>query len=532
MALLSFRFLLFFVVLLTVYFWLPKKYQWVILLLSSYAFYYLVSEKLPVYLLITTVVTYAAAVCIQTCIDSTDDEIRSREKISKTEKKSLKAQCAKRCKVILIVAVCINLGMLGVFKYADFVVSSASSALSSFGVDAKLPHLNLLLPLGISFYTFQSIGYIFDVHRKKVTAEKNFLKVALFVSYFPQIIEGPIGRFDALAPQLFAEHKFSFERLKRAAFFVIWGLMKKMVIADNIAPMTNEIIKYYTSYSGITIFIGMILFGIQLYADFSGYMDIVMGLSCVMGIDLAQNFKRPYFSRSLAEFWRRWHISLCSWFKDYLFYPISTSKTCINISKKLRAKGHKKAAKNIPVFIAMAVVWFFTGLWHSADWVEILWGVSNGLIMIFSLQFKDKYRSLNKKLGINPDSVVWKMIQVCRTYLLVTFLNFICEFDNLSDAIKSFSQIVAYPIPCEISLSSFLPRLAANGIPGIIAVFVACIILFSHSLYEEKKGSFIDDLLKKKWTLQAFVMIALVFYLLIFGDITRELSGGFMYAKY
>ncbi|MCQ2479397.1 MAG: hypothetical protein MJ120_02055 [Clostridia bacterium] len=482
--------------------------------------------------MVTTAITYFAAVCIQRCKDKTDREIQSREKISKTEKKSLKLLCNKRCKTVVILTVCINLCILGVFKYGDFVVSNIWSLLGSFGVEAKRPGINLLLPLGISFYTFQSIGYLVDVYRNQVKAEKNFLKVALFVSYFPQIIEGPIGRFNALAPQLFAEHDFSFERMKRATFFIFWGMMKKMVIADNIAPMTEEITKYYTSYSGITIIISMLLYGVQLYADFSGYMDVAMGLSCVLGIDLAQNFNRPYFSRSLSEFWRRWHISLCSWFRDYLFYPISTSKKCASISKKLRAKGHKRAAKNIPIFIAMAIVWFFTGLWHGANWTEILWGVANGLIMIFSLQVENKYKSINKKLGINTDSIVWKMIQVCRTYILVTFLNYTCEFTTLTDGLKSLLQIFTHPLPQTISLSAFLPRIASTGIIGTAALFIACGMLFSHSLYEEKKGSFIDALLKKKWFVQAVVMIALAFYLLIFGNPTRELTGGFMYAKY
>ncbi len=532
MTFLSFSFILFFTALAVLYFVLPKKCQWPLLLIFSYAFYYLASDKLPVYMLITTAVTYFAARGIQSLKDRTDADIKSRTEITKDEKKALRAKCDKKRKAVLIAAICINIGILSVFKYTDFAVSNVTSLLASFGLETRHAGFNLLLPLGISFYTFQSTGYIIDVYRKQAKAEKNFFKTALFVSYFPQIIEGPIGRFGKLAPQLFAEHKFSFTRTKKAIFLILWGFFKKLVIADNLAPLINEVSENYMSYSGITIFIGLLLYGVQLYADFSGYMDIAMGFSDILGIELAQNFNRPYFSHSLAEFWRRWHISLCSWFRDYLFYPMFMSKKSMDIAKKLRAKGHKTAATNVPTFLAMAIVWFLTGLWHGACWTEIVWGFSNGLIMIFSQQFKNTYTAVNKKLKIKTESLPWRVFQIVRTYLLVTLLNFICEFNTLTDSVRSFARMFTSPLPSSMSLTELLPKLIDNGIVGIGIVFASCAVLFFHSLYEEKRGSVTEAVCRKSWILQSAVILVIVFAILLFGGTANDLTGGFMYAQF
>lgn len=532
MTFLSFGFILLFTLLAVLYFLLPQKFQWPLLLIFSYAFYFLASEKLPIYILITTVITYFSVRGIQFFKDKADLQIKSNPNISKDDKKLLRAKSDKKRKALLIIALCLNLGILCVFKYTDFLFSNVSTILNSLGVHTAQKQFNLLLPLGISFYTFQSTGYIIDVYRKQAVAEKNFFKTALFVSYFPQIIEGPIGRFGKLAPQLFSEHRFSFDRTKKAVFLILWGFFQKLVIADNLAPMINEISSNYLNYSGLTICIGMLLYGIQLYTDFSGYMDIAMGFSKILGIDLARNFNRPYFSHNLAEFWRRWHISLCSWFKDYLFYPIFMSKKSMNLAKKLRSKGHKTAATNVPTFIAMAIVWFLTGLWHGACWTEIVWGFSNGLIMIFSQQFKHTYENINTKLHIKKDALSWRILQVIRTYILITLLNFICEFSTLGDSIKSFSRIFTNPLPSSLSIASLLPVIVDNGIIILGVLFISCVLLFLHSLYEEKKGSVCEAICQRGWILQSVVLLVLIFSILLFSGSSSGLTGGFMYAQF
>lgn len=514
------------------YFVLPHKCQWPMLLIFSYAFYWFAAEKLPIYMVVTTVVTFFSAFLIDSINCKSDNYIKeNKETISRQEKKELKNKAKKKGRTILVVALILNFGMLAVFKYSDFVVGNITGLLAHFGIETGYTGFNLLLPLGISFYTFQSTGYIIDVYRGKVKAEKNPLKLALFVSYFPQIIEGPIGRFGDLHTQLISEHKFSFDRLKRNILLILWGFLKKMVIADNLAVTVNEVSGNYAIYDGFQLFVCMILYGIQLYTDFSGYMDMASGFSGILGIELAQNFKRPYFSTSLAEFWRRWHITLCAWFRDYLFYPIYMSKKCMGISKKLRKKGHKKAATIIPTFIATVIVWFLTGLWHGAYWTEIVWGLCNGLIMMFSLQFKDGYEKVNRRLHINEESKIWTAFRIIRTYLLVTALNFITVFESFSDSAKAFVGFIKNPLPHGLSLAYFLPILSSTGIIQVVAVVFSCLLLFVYSRLQEKNVNVERILWSKNWFLQSLIIISLLFIILLFKCASVN-SEGFMYAVF
>lgn len=532
MSFVSFSFILLFGVFTVLYFVLPHKCQWPMLLIFSYAFYWFAAEKLPIYMVVTTVVTFFSAFLIDSINCKSDNYIKeNKETISRQEKKELKNKAKKKGRTILVVALILNFGMLAVFKYSDFVVGNITGLLAHFGIETGYTGFNLLLPLGISFYTFQSTGYIIDVYRGKVKAEKNPLKLALFVSYFPQIIEGPIGRFGDLHTQLISEHKFSFDRLKRNILLILWGFLKKLVIADNLAMTVNEVSGNYAIYDGFQLFVCMILYGIQLYTDFSGYMDMASGFSGILGIELAQNFKRPYFSTSLAEFWRRWHITLCAWFRDYLFYPIYMSKKCMGISKKLRKKGHKKAATIIPTFIATVIVWFLTGLWHGAYWTEIVWGLCNGLIMMFSLQFKDGYEKVNRRLHINEESKIWTAFRIIRTYLLVTALNFITVFESFSDSAKAFVGFIKNPLPHGLSLAYFLPILASTGIIQVVAVVFSCLLLFVYSRLQEKNVNVERILWSKNWFLQSLIIISLLFIILLFKCASVN-SEGFMYAVF
>ena len=533
MSFVSFSFILLFGVFTVLYFVLPHKCQWPMLLIFSYAFYWFAAEKLPIYMVVTTVVTFFSAFLIDSINCKSDNYIKeNKETISRQEKKELKNKAKKKGRTILVVALILNFGMLAVFKYSDFVVGNITGLLAHFGIETGYTGFNLLLPLGISFYTFQSTGYIIDVYRGKVKAEKNPLKLALFVSYFPQIIEGPIGRFGDLHTQLISEHKFSFDRLKRNILLILWGFLKKLVIADNLALTVNEVSGNYAIYDGFQLFVCMILYGIQLYTDFSGYMDMASGFSGILGIELAQNFKRPYFSTSLAEFWRRWHITLCAWFRDYLFYPIYMSKKCMGISKKLRKKGHKKAATIIPTFIATVIVWFLTGLWHGAYWTEIVWGLCNGLIMMFSLQFKDGYEKVNRRLHINEESKIWTAFRIIRTYLLVTALNFITVFESFSDSAKAFVGFIKNPLPHGLSLAYFLPKLSGYGVMVTLVVLLCCTLLFAVSLYEERHKNSGETICACHWIVQTITFIVLFAIVVLFSGNASGLSGVFMYAQF
>lgn len=529
MTFLSFSFLLFFLALALLYYLLPKKCQWVILLCGSYLFYYLASDKLPVYMLLTTGVIYGGTMWIGRLDLHLKQTIAANAELSRDEKKALKKAAERKRRAVLIAVLCINFGLLAVFKYLPSAVRAAQTLLH---LSAGTNGLRLLLPLGISFYTFQSTGYIVDVYRKQVEPERNFFKTALFVSYFAQIVQGPIGRFKDLAPQLFAQRSFSFERVKEGIMLILWGFMKKTVVADNLAPMVTDVAANSAAYGGFQLFLSMCFYGVRLYADFSGYMDIAIGFSKILGIDLAPNFKRPYFSTSVTEFWRRWHISLCQWFRDYVFYSLITSKGFQTIGKKLRAKNHRKAATNIPAFIATIIVWFLTGLWHEASAREICWGLLNGIIMVAGLQFKDLYAAIRKELHISENARWFRVFQMLRTFLLMSALNFMCEFPSVSAFFQSVARFFSSPLPAAFGPAYLLPKTIDAGLFKIGGMALGMLAMFVYSVIEEKRGAVFPKLCRRHWLLQTAVVLALFFAVLLFDGSSADLTAGFMYAQF
>ena len=303
MSLISMEFLLFVILAAAGDYWIPKKYQWVWLLAFSYIYYVSGDIRVTYFLVFTTFTSWAAAAWMEQAAERIKDKKKARQ--------------AKRR--ILALALVLNFGVLGALKYTNFAIDTVNSL---FG--AEFGSLKLLLPLGISFYTFQSMGYILDVYWGKAKAEHNLFRFALFVSFFPQILQGPIGRYDSLSQQLYAPHAFSWERSERAFLRILWGYFKKMVIADNAVIFVDAIFDHPDLYDGLGI-VGVLAYSVQLYCDFSGGMDVVIGVAELFGIRLDENFKRPYFAVSITDFWHRWHITLGTWMKDYVFYPVSLS---------------------------------------------------------------------------------------------------------------------------------------------------------------------------------------------------------------
>ena len=267
----------------------------------------------------------------------------------------------------------LNLGFLGVFKYFDFFVLSFQSLLLKWGLSVDVLTLNIILPVGISFYTFHGLSYVIDVYKKRITAEKNFIEYAVFVSYFPLLVAGPIERATHLLPQIKTKRSFSYDQGVSGLYQILWGLFKKIVIADNCAHFANVIFDNPDQYSGSTLIMGALFFTFQIYGDFSGYSDIALGVSRLFGIELLKNFAFPYFSRDIAEFWRRWHISLSSWFKDYVYIPLGGSKG-----------GKWMQIRNI------FVIFLLSGFWHGDNWTFLMWGFLNALYFLtflFNISF-------------------------------------------------------------------------------------------------------------------------------------------------
>lgn len=265
----------------------------------------------------------------------------------------------RKRKWILATSIITNLGILGFFKYYNFFIENFITAFTLFGVQPNIHTMQILLPVGISFYTFQTLSYTIDVYNRKLEATKDFVAFSAFVSFFPQLVAGPIERATNLLPQFYKKRQFNYDLAKDGMRQILWGLFKKMVIADNCAHYANMIFNDYESHTGTTLIFGAVLFAFQIYGDFSGYSDIAIGTSKLFGFNLMRNFAYPYFSRDIAEFWRRWHISLSTWFKDYLYIPLGGSRG-----------GNFSRAKNT------FIIFIVSGFWHGANWTFIIWGLS------------------------------------------------------------------------------------------------------------------------------------------------------------
>ena len=351
----SYQFIIFLIAALILYYIVPKKAQWMVLLLMNTIFYIYAGLSGLIFIITTIITTFFGAVFITKEKDRSIVYLKqNKESLSKEQKKAYKLSVQRRQKLYLIMVLVINFGILAILKYTNMFIVTFTS----------FKTVDFILPMGISFYTFQSTGYLIDVYRGVATAEKNLFRYALFVSFFPQLVQGPISRWNDLKTSLFGRHSFSWINMQNGFERMLWGYFKKMVIADRAAIGLATIQSDCSTYYGAYAFVGMLLYAIDLYADFTGGIDVTIGAAQMFGITLPENFKRPFFSKSIAEYWRRWHITLCAWFKDYLFYPLSMSKWMNKVSKKLKNTVGRPVGSRFPVYFSSLTVWFVTGIWH------------------------------------------------------------------------------------------------------------------------------------------------------------------------
>lgn len=522
----SLSFLIFFAAVAVLYYLLRPKYQWFLLLLASLAFYALAGTRNFFWLISTCVTTYGATRIMEHMDETLTKALASTLKAAPLEeKKAEKAKTKKKKQVVLILLLVINLGILATLKYGDFFISNLNSILGLFGI----PKRNLLgfaAPLGISYYTLQSMGYALDVYKGKCKPEHNFLKTSLFICFFPQMTQGPIGRFTDLAPQLFSGHKFSYQNLSFGLQRVLWGFFKKFVIGDQMKPMVDYIFASKTA-SGMTLFLGCIYMTLQMYADFSGYVDIVAGFSEVLGIRLMENFKRPFFSQSLAEYWRRWHISLSSWFRDYMFYPLSISKPAVKFGKWGKKHFGIRIGKIFPAIYALFIVWFSTGLWHDSSWRYILWGVSNGVIIIGAMWLEPVFTKMKQFFHIKEDRSWWRRFSILRTFLLVSLLKVFPGASHTKASLSILKRIFTDFSP-SLSFEAWFPEMTVQGVwfslYGLILLWIVSFIQEKHPV--------------RPWFAEKPLVIRWICYLLLLGSVltmgafTISMVGGFAYAQY
>ncbi|MBO7688267.1 MAG: MBOAT family protein [Kiritimatiellae bacterium] len=388
------QFICFFAAVFSAYWAMPPRFRWGWLLAASWFFYAWASPYYLIFLGVTTVCTYIAA------NGMTGSERRRRW--------------------MTLFAVVATVGMLVVFKYLEFIFANVNWLMGAVGIHGSLPVVRLMLPIGLSFYVFQSLGYCIDVQREVVPAERNFFRHALFVSYFPQILQGPIGDYGRLAPQFFEERTFNYEQAVFGIQRVAWGFFKKVMVANVIADRINPVWSAAGDYPGFICWSAiLVLYAVQLYADFSGYMDIACGCSQMLGIKLDENFQCPYFAKSISDFWRRWHITLGAWFKNYVFYPLLRVKFLTTLRRRLKGRGG--FVKSIPTAIALFVVWLLIGLWHGADWSYVAYGLFHGSFIILAVvlaPITDRFHARSPALVGSRGYAVFQMV---RTFAIVTF---------------------------------------------------------------------------------------------------------------
>lgn len=410
----SIDFLLFFPIVMLIYFLIPKKIKHLWLLAASYYFYMFWNAKYALLMLLSTVITYASGLLI--------------EKIKNSSYELAKQTVLK--KWVVAGSFVINLGILFYFKYINFALSILESAFAKIHIQLNVPVFDVILPVGISFYTFQALSYTMDVYRDEIYAEKNFFRYALFVSFFPQLVAGPIERSKNLLKQLTAPKKFCFEDAREGLLLMLWGFFLKIVLADRIAIFVGTVYSDFSTYSGAYLVVATMLFAIQIYCDFSGYSTIAMGAAKVLGITLMENFDAPYLSISVAEFWKRWHISLTSWFKDYLYIPLGGSR-----------EG------NIRKYINKMIVFMVSGLWHGAAFSFVVWGGLNGLYQVIGEILQPIRNKLVSVLHLNRDSLGHKLIHIVGTFVLVDFSWIFFRVDRFKDALEIIKSIITVKNP-------------------------------------------------------------------------------------
>ncbi|MBP3476336.1 MAG: MBOAT family protein [Lachnospiraceae bacterium] len=410
----SVHFLFFFPIVVGIYYLLPYKIRNYWLLVASYYFYMCWNAKYLLLLLFSTTVTFVSGLAVER-IKQMDLEERL---------------CRRYKKMCVATSFILNLSILFFFKYMNFGMESLNQILEKFHIVLNTPRFDFLLPVGISFYTFQALGYTVDVYRDQIYAEKNFFRYALFVSFFPQLVAGPIERSRNLLKQLAEQRKASFDNFRDGILLMLWGYFLKVVLADRIAIFVDTAYGDIETYTGTYLLIATMLFAIQIYCDFSGYSVIAMGTAKILGIDLMENFSSPYLSESVAEFWRRWHISLSGWFKDYLYIPLGGNR-----------KGKKRK------YINLLITFGVSGLWHGANWTYVVWGFLNGIFQIIGDLLLPLKRRAVVLLDIKTNSLSHKMMKTVATFLLVDFTWIFFRASSIRESLRIIKRIVTVQNP-------------------------------------------------------------------------------------
>ncbi len=490
----SFYFLCFYACILIIYYLIPQKTQWVFLLLSSIAYYLLSGNGI---LILYPVCACLAAYTGIRIMSGTD---------------SLKRKRAAMAGVVLLLV-----GSLVMLKYVNFGVNTVNGIAGLFGTEeAVLTGFKFMVPLGISFYTFSILGYVIDVYNGIAVPQKNFFKTALYGMYFPSILSGPILRYREDGEQFFTPHPFNYREVTFGLQRMVWGFFKTLVISERMRFVVDTVYGNYGDYPGAYIWLATVCYAFQLYTNFSGCMDIVLGMSQTFGLKLPENFETPFFAKNISEYWRRWHITLGVWMKEYVFYPLLRTGVFTRLSKNMRERFGKKRGKQLTTFLAMFVLWFSVGIWHGGDWKYV---IGSGLLHWFYIVSGELltpfFNKFMEKLHIDPKKRWVDVLRMLRTFFLVNIGFVFFRADSAADAFHMLKGAVSV-WNAGILLDGSVFTLGLDFIEFTIAI-VSLLILFAVSVMQQKE-SVRERIEKKKLPVRWIIWYALLFYTILLGN--------------
>lgn len=471
--------LLFLPVVAILYQFTPAKFRWIVLLAADYLFFWMVSKWLIIFLFIATLTTYGTG-RILTYV---------------TEHSTVKGkQLTKKKRCVLTLGIAITLGMLIVFKY-----------LKIFG-------LSLIAPIGISYYTLQTISYMTDVYRGTIKADTNFAKVALYLSFFPQIMEGPISRYSQTADALFAGQSIEYCNLTYGYQRILWGLFKKMMVADRLAPVIFKIFGDYEKYDGAAVAVAVICYTIQLYTEFSGGMDIILGSGEIFGITLPENFRQPFFASSASDFWRRWHITLGTWLKDYIFYPLSLAKPVKNFAKKVKTSCGIRVSRFVAPTIALFFVWLSNGIWHGAGWTYLFYGMYYFVLIFIENITEEPIGKLITKWNIHTEKPGWRLLTAFRLFIIINVGELFFRAPSVTQGFGMLGRILTN---FHISILNAMDFGLDNY--DILLSMAGIFIVLMVDIIHEKGISIRDRIASCRLPVRWGFWYAVIFFIIIFG---------------
>lgn len=503
--------LVFLPLVLVIYSIFKPKYRKYGLLIASYFLFFSISNKLIIYILLSTLSIHHFGIWLDNIEEGKN---KALEESSKDARKTIKEKYGLEKRRVLLFGVLLHIGLLLVLKYSPFFATNMNSFLHFCKIKFRLSVPKYLLPIGISFYTLEAVSYMVDVYRGKIEPEKNIIKLALFLSFFPYLIEGPIVKFDEVT-DIYEGKKLKYKNVTFGAQRIAYGVMKKIVIADRLNLLIKMVFSNYSEFSGSVVFLAAICYTIQLYMEFSGTMDVVIGTAEMFGIKLPENFRAPFFSKTISEFWQRWHITLGRWFKDYIYYPLSLSKPL----KKVMNFGRKHLGNYYgPLLagtIALLAVWFSNGLWHGADWKYIFFGIYHFSLILLNNLFEPIKRIICAKLKINRQSKLYKLCQIIIVFNLVVIGEMFFRADSLNDGFKMLGLIFTNFSFLSIIDGTFLTL--GLDLCDFLITMVTLIIVFAVSLMREKDISIREKIAKKPLIVRWMIYYAFIMFILIFG---------------